>query len=438
MSDAPPADTALQTTYHVRLRGPRAGVDAAALSVRLAAMFKSTPEQMLNLLKGQGTIVKRGVDKRTAQRYMVALVKAGAACSFEAEAPAVPAAPAPAPASAKVVLDKASTGGVLDKAVAARLKGLLDEAAPAAAPRLSEEALQRLLKTYHIAPAAPADAVPDAGEDADAEVEYDRTDLQLARMALGQKLVIDAVLLNALVAGFHKTLPPSLLLLCAAAVSLLCIVALLRMAAGLYLSPLAKTLAALAMAVPLLNVIVLLVVNWMANRSFREEGYTAGWFGLPADERETLAGVAPGGVFAERKLSMATLVVVLACLGFAPKAGAPVPLGPPSTDPLHPCKFIGMWTSTHGQSVYEFKLEKDGSYMATPISPVVPTMTILYGRWEERGGQLRWYAAGNAFETASGIDDYTFDGKTSFTIVEDDGVSSHFNRTSALPGSCLD
>ncbi|MES3020881.1 MAG: hypothetical protein V4857_04775 [Pseudomonadota bacterium] len=314
MNDVQAANDAAPAKYHVRLKGPRPGVDAGALSLRLAAMFKCTPEQMLGVLEStDGVIVKRGVDKPTAQRYMLALVKAGAACSLEAEASA-----APAPSAASTPAPESATPAPAP-AAPATANVALDKAAPAS-ERLSEEALQRLLKSYHSAPVTPAGSAAAAVDD-NTPVEYDKTDSQLAQMALGQKLVIDAVLLNALVVGLRNTLPSSLLLLCSIAVGALCIVALLRMAAGLYLSPPAKTLAVLAMAVPLVNVVVLLVVNTKANRSFKEEGYTVGFFGVPADEREMLAGAPAGGMFADHKLSLATLALILACVGFGPQYG---------------------------------------------------------------------------------------------------------------------
>lgn len=73
-------------TFNVVLDGRTlAAQDTSEVASRLAALFKTTAERVGPLLSGKAVVIRRGLDEQTAQRYLVAIERAGAACHIETE-----------------------------------------------------------------------------------------------------------------------------------------------------------------------------------------------------------------------------------------------------------------------------------------------------------------------------------------------------------------
>ena len=71
--------------YKVILTGVREGVARQDAVKSLAALFKTTPEQVEKLLATSGHILKKGVTEEVAGKYKAAIEAAGGACRFELE-----------------------------------------------------------------------------------------------------------------------------------------------------------------------------------------------------------------------------------------------------------------------------------------------------------------------------------------------------------------
>jgi hypothetical protein len=536
MRDGQPADIDLPPTFSVLLRGAQPGVALDELSERLAPIFKCTPEQVLRLLGRPNVVVKRGVVKAKAQRYVSALLQAGAAGSIEAELPEPAPAPALAPVAAEaspapaespevsVLAETVEAQPVLAEAVETQpaiaetveAQAVLADAAetsafaiavdmpatdpgvadePPALPEAANSSWPTLMPSEFVmpeetvptpapvpAPAAtpaewpliadefaatvvmrkplpvagfdefattiklnksrPADEDPmqrwlerhkDEAASASIAGESDADpfiDLPMAQLAMGQKLIIDAILLNVLFGALRRSVDMSLLaeLLCALGIGALCLYGVLRIASGLQMSTMVKVLCAVGAAVPLLGVIVLVVLSTKASKRLRDAGYSVGLLGVSSNDIDQMSGTAGEGGFSARMFSAAGLGVVMLCVLLGKTSNTPA-----SVDPLHPCDFIGQWTVTNGSVVHQATLSQDGSYLLKPATP--PQPGALKGKWELRQGKLTWYEAGQT--VASTRNDFIITNVSKFSVIEKNGTQSHYQRTRALPGSCL-
>jgi hypothetical protein len=64
-----------------------AGHDAAQVKSDLARLFKTDAAGIERLFSGQPVIIKKGIDPQTAEKYRIALEKAGAICEIRRHAP---------------------------------------------------------------------------------------------------------------------------------------------------------------------------------------------------------------------------------------------------------------------------------------------------------------------------------------------------------------
>lgn len=75
-----------QTTYRVIFNGAAANVSANHVRSNLAALFKTTPEQIEKLFVTPNHVLKTGLTQQVAERYRVAIESAGGTCLIESEA----------------------------------------------------------------------------------------------------------------------------------------------------------------------------------------------------------------------------------------------------------------------------------------------------------------------------------------------------------------
>jgi hypothetical protein len=282
MSDTSTLDlTKTARTYRVRLKGVLTGLDPDQVAARMAPLFKRPVEQIAPLLSGPAVILKRGLALDTAEQYVAALKRVGCVCFVEAEAPAPsPSSPAPAPA------------------------------APVQAAA-AEDPLNRWLEKNQPRPDQPnrLHEEPDT-----------LADPNLARMASGQKLSIDSILLSILGGGVMATIAPLGQLLCYLGLCALSIFGVLRLTRGLELSTTARVLCIVGGFVPLVGIVVLVVLSGMATRRIRAAGFKVGFFGVPAGERALMGGAQPGEFPYSRAPSVAVLALIVALAVAMPRA----------------------------------------------------------------------------------------------------------------------
>lgn len=71
--------------YQVIFTGVREGVTRLDAIINLAALFKTTPEQVEKLLASSGHVLKKGITQELAGKYRAAIESAGGACRVEQE-----------------------------------------------------------------------------------------------------------------------------------------------------------------------------------------------------------------------------------------------------------------------------------------------------------------------------------------------------------------
>jgi len=107
----------------------------------------------------------------------------------------------------------------------------------------------------------------------------------LENLRAGQRLIIGGILLNLITIPFRVFPHDRALLvvggLLGVAAIIVSIVGLLRMGAGLGIHIVWRILLCVVMIVPLINLIILLMLNSRATRHLTDNGYKVGLFGAP-------------------------------------------------------------------------------------------------------------------------------------------------------------
>lgn len=98
-------------------------------------------------------------------------------------------------------------------------------------------------------------------------------------VASGQRLIILAVLVNIVAAVLQAAVHPSFALLGLVG-AVVAIVGLLRLGRGLDYSTATKVVLIVLSFVPLVNLVMLLIVNSRATKALRSAGYEVGFFGV--------------------------------------------------------------------------------------------------------------------------------------------------------------
>jgi hypothetical protein len=70
-------------TYRVVFKGAQPGRSLDEIKDNLVRLFRVRPEQVMSLTNTPGSVVKRGIDLQTANRYQAAMQEAGCICVIE-------------------------------------------------------------------------------------------------------------------------------------------------------------------------------------------------------------------------------------------------------------------------------------------------------------------------------------------------------------------
>jgi len=109
------------------------------------------------------------------------------------------------------------------------------------------------------------------------------TGQEIEKMRSGQKMVIAAIVLNLGSLVFRFAMPSPTLGLITGAVGLVAIcisiIGLLRLTGGLKYHIIARVLCCLLMIIPLVNIIILGIINRDATKILKDNGYAVGLFG---------------------------------------------------------------------------------------------------------------------------------------------------------------
>ncbi|PWF41321.1 hypothetical protein [Massilia glaciei] len=380
--------------YCLRLvGGATPGPALDALVEKLLPVFKNRSAQQLTaLLSGPAVVAMRGLSWVQANGGLAGLNRYGPVCTLEPEAPASAASPPPARPSPKA------------------------------------EAILRVLEGgAAAAPAAPQWRAPEP------EVaEDDFSDPAMAQIASGQKIAIDAILLNFLSIALRDLLSPLATLVALVGICALALLGLWRMAAGLGMSRPAQIALAVAAATPGLGLIVLLVMNAKATRRLRDKDYTVGMLGVSSEQIAEMDPHADGGLLGGRTLSVLALGLLGACVGLSMTKAAPT-----TDDLLHPCAVVGTWNS-HGQAVAsELILKRNGDYEFTRALGSA-AQAKSSGDWTVAGNLMQWWAHDwkEDFPSAR-FDIESLPGARMTMTDKRDAVKIEYRLAEALPGGCV-
>lgn len=244
--------------YQVHLNGVLPGHDAHVVAAVLAPRFKRSEEQLAAILNGPMMVLKRDIDRQTAEQYVTVLTKAGCACSMHQQT----VAPAPVPV--------------------------------------------RLVKP------APAAEQPMAPSQPVGQQESD-----LAMAAIGQTLCIDAIIYSFVFAKILREAPAMTQLLGYLAISVLSVLGATRIINGLHMSNGMRVLNTVAAMIPVASLISLCILSSKVTRRLREAGFKVGLLGVSAAERAMIAD-AQGAAPHSRMPSIATLIVMVLICSAAP------------------------------------------------------------------------------------------------------------------------
>lgn len=290
-------------SYRVIIDGLQDGHTLDHVTERLAALFKRTAEQMQKLLAAPRAIIKKQIDYASALQFQQALNGCGCICVIEPETELGTALESAREArrEAKRQIEDAITAGVEKAAAALHQPPAAPTSAPAPSPAPQHDAeMQRWLQYNNAAgdrlvPPAPAYTVQPAAVAATdiaapspyappraslAQVPNGAMDPEQARqLATGQKFVIGAMLGNVAAASMQSA-APALLPFVALAGLVLGLIGVLRLAKGLKIGLGARFGVVLLLMLPLINIIVLGLLNRSATRRLRDAGYSIGLFGV--------------------------------------------------------------------------------------------------------------------------------------------------------------
>ena len=240
------------SNYQVHLNGVLPGHDVNVVAAALAPRFKRSVEQLTAILNGPMIVLKRGIDRQTAEQYVTALTKAGCACSMHQQT----VAPAPVPVR-------------------------LVKAVPAA--------------EQPIVPAKP-DGPPAAN---------------LAMAVNGQTLGIDAILIFIAAVVFpHQTTGQGLKQI-GMLLAVLSVLGVVRIVIGLRLSLPVRVLRIALAFIPVISFISFIALSMQVSKQVRAEGYEVGRLGVNAHERDAIVAATPGQPHYSRAPSVLVAIAIV-------------------------------------------------------------------------------------------------------------------------------
>jgi hypothetical protein len=111
-------------------------------------------------------------------------------------------------------------------------------------------------------------------------------------------------------------------------------------------------------------------------------------------------------------------------------------LTPTDASKSWPCRFVGKWTSTRSGAVFTMTLSDDGRFRTEPIAGRTGVARVYSGRWEIRGDRMAWLYDDANLDT-NDINPVRQEANDSFTLIEQNGEYSRFNRVGQLTsGRC--
>lgn len=197
-----------ETTYQVVFSGALAeGADPAQVKANLAKLFRTTPDKLSPLFSGKPVVVKGKLDRATAEKYQLAMQRAGVLCEVQAtpeqvSPPSPPVAASPAasvgetvslsPRGAVTIAAPASTQG-LEQAGVAPVGSDLVEAELVEVPDIDTAALSLAEQTGNLVDYQPvpepeidisALSAAEPGEDLVEPVEVPEPQIDISRISL--------------------------------------------------------------------------------------------------------------------------------------------------------------------------------------------------------------------------------------------------------------
>lgn len=99
--------------------------------------------------------------------------------------------------------------------------------------------------------------------------------------------------------------------------------------------------------------------------------------------------------------------------------------------PATPCRYIGVWSASRAQSVYEITLKDNSEFVAEPIRAINPEADTITGSWGVHQDKMVWfYNEGRVWPPDINL--ITPESASSFTLAEANGTRTHYALIEAV------
>jgi hypothetical protein len=144
----------------------------------------------------------------------------------------------------------------------------------------------------------------------------------------------------------------------------------------------------------------------------------------------------PPSISAASRWVIGTLLLGVTLFLFAPiiyRALAPLLI---SASAMHPCRFVGVWTSLRSGMQYQITLTKDGRYTTGPYRLDTGNPRVYTGTWAVLGDQMTWHHDG--FNTTGpDVNQIQAESEGAFTLIEENGERTEFKRLEKSKFTCV-
>ncbi len=102
---------------------------------------------------------------------------------------------------------------------------------------------------------------------------------------------------------------------------------------------------------------------------------------------------------------------------------------------LHPCQYVGVWTSARDNAVFRVTLKETGEFLVESIARGPYANASIRDRWEVHGGTMEWKTPEDKPDDPLDINQIRDVSSTGFTLIEVNGTLTRFNLIEPLNSS---
>jgi hypothetical protein len=102
--------------------------------------------------------------------------------------------------------------------------------------------------------------------------------------------------------------------------------------------------------------------------------------------------------------------------------------------PSVPCRYVGIWSASRGETMYRVTLMDDSRFIAEPLRDAAPAAQNLSGSWGVHEDRMIWlYDTGRLWPPD--INPITYISETGFSLREADGSTTRYDLIEQVPST---